>query len=185
MKLIAIDPGKTGGIAWEDTATIMPVTKVESKPAVTVLDLDNKGNKQYYKSGYKKGQVKRKIKSPAKFNTELNIIKIYDIFSDFTDLIIELPGTTVGNAARSSRTTHINFGKLLATAELAGLIIHTVAPHKWKKDLELPKDKLQTVELAEKLTGKSFRTPNGALLDGPADAYCIKHWYKKSLKELK
>ena len=181
--IASIDPGHSGAICIDGTTYPMPVTLIETKPAVTVYAKDAKGQKQYYKSGPLAGQPKLKTKSPAKFSKELDTRAIYDLLLPCHTLVIELPGSTVGNAAKSSRTTHVNFGKILACAELADCKIVTVAPHKWKADLNLPADKLPTILLVEALSGRSFRTPRGALLDGQADSYAILvHHYQHTLK---
>jgi len=51
----------------------------------------------------------------------------------------------------SSRTVERNYGKLLSLFELHGMSIHTIAAHKWKKDLNLSKDKSEAIKLAVKL----------------------------------
>jgi len=179
---ISVDIGLKGGFAMVDEAIPMPVCKVEVKPARYVQDLLN-GKKQYYKSGKNKGEVKMKQKSPAKYEEKLDVSTIYQHFTDVEVVIFESPGTSMGNAARSTATTNRNFGKLLALAELAECQIITVAPHKWKKDLGVTKDKLECVTLAEKLSGLSFRTARGALIDGPAEAWLIGYWYLNHYKE--
>ena len=52
--------------------------------------------------------------------------------------------------------------------------------YKWKKDLNLTKDKEQCVKYAEQLFNKSFRTQRNAMLDGPAEASLIGHWFIQS-----
>ena len=154
----------------------MPVDKIEVKKAKYKLDLLN-GKKQFYKSGSQKGQPKMKQISPAEYRTELNLFKIMDIFKESDSenekifVILESPAMSFGNSASSTATTNQNFGKLLAVAELCNLNIFTVPPHKWKKDLNLTKDKEECVKYAEQLSGKSFRTDRGALKDGPAESF--------------
>ena len=169
--------GLMGGISDGSTHYDMPVIKKEIKPARYVLDLNSKGKKQYYKSGSKKGEVKMKLKTPAKHKTELDLHAINDLFKIADTIVFESPAMSRGNSAASSATTNINYGKLLAVAELYGSNIVTVVPHKWKSDLRLSKSKLESIEMAEKLTGKSFRTNRGRLIDGPAEAFLIRHWY--------
>lgn len=183
MKIASIDPGLTGGITVDDIPFPMPIKTIETKSPVMVLRKDSKGNKRYYKSGPNKGQPMYKIKTPAKYRKELAVPEILIRLSACDVIVIESPGQSKGNSARSSRTTHINYGKILACAELCTAEVVTVAPHKWKADLGLPADKLPTVELAEKLSGLSFRTERGALLDGMADSYCIGYWYKTFKKD--
>ena len=174
--IAGVDIGLDGGISYADNHISMPIISIETSPAQYVQDLLN-GKKQFYKSGSKKGQVKVKLKKAAKFRRELDLIAIQTIFNECTTVVLELPGISMGNAARSTATTNRNFGKLLAVAELCECEIVTVTAHKWKKDLGLTKDKLECVCAAEKLTDTSFRTLRGALLDGPAEALLIRHWY--------
>lgn len=181
--VLGIDIGLKGGIASLDHAELMPVTQLLTKPAITVFEKDSKGNKLYYKTGPNKGEPKRRIKTPAKYATELDLGLIFKYFNDADTVVFEQPGTSIGNAARSTASTNRNFGKLLACAELAGCKIITVPPHKWKKDLGLSKDKLESVVLAENISKLLFRTSRGALLDGPAEAYLILHWYLNYYKE--
>ena len=152
----------------------MPTVKVETKPARYKLDLLN-GKKQFIKSGPKKGQAKTVQISAAKYDTHLALNEIKDFFAssepEKVAIILESPAKSIGNSARTTATTNRNFGKLLAVAELCNLNIFTVPPHKWKKDLNLTKDKEECVKYAEQLSGKSFRTDRGALKDGPAESF--------------
>ena len=184
VRVLGIDTGLTGGFCFSDKSTIpTPIRKVETKKAIYVQDL-LKGKKQYYKTGKRKDELKLKIKSPAKYKTELDIIKINNLFTNFTHLVIEQPGTTRGNAAKATATTFTNFGKLLAIAELHKLDITVVPAQKWKKDLGLKtKEKLEAVELAEKLSGLSFRTSKNALKDGEAESFLIRYWYIEQQKD--
>ena len=166
-----------GGISDGSIHYDMQVIKKEIKPARYILDLDSKGKKQYYKSGSKKGEVKMKLKTPAKYKTELDLHAINDLFKTADTIVFESPGISRGNSAASSATTNINYGKLLAIAELCGSNIVTVVPHKWKSDLGLSKNKMESIEMAEELTSKSFRTNRGRLIDGPAEAFLIRYWY--------
>lgn len=175
--IFGVDIGLSGGISNGHFHAPMPVKKIETKPAVLVLDKDSKGNKQFYSTGPKKGTVKYRIKSPAKTKAVLDVFELSRFFQPANTIVLEAQGTTYGNSAKSTRTTSINFGKLLAVAELSGAKVITVPPHIWKRDLKLSKDKLESVVMAEQLTGESFRTGRGALLDGKAEAFLIWHWF--------
>ena len=176
MKIYGIDIGLSGGISTRYNHWSMPTIDVEDKPAIYINDLCN-GKKQYYKSGSKKGEVKRKLKTPAKNHKELDLFELDSIISNHSTVVIETPGISMGNAARSTATTQRNYGKILATLELKHCEIIKVAPMKWKKDLKLSKDKTQSVNMAEMLSGNSFRTARGSLIDGQAEAFLIRHWY--------
>lgn len=186
--IVSADIGLNGGLSlFQDNQLVacisMPTVKVETKPARYKFDL-LKGKKQFIKSGPNKGQAKMIQISAAKYDTHLalNEIKDFFTFSEPGDvaIILEAPAMSFGNSASSTATTNQNFGKLLAVAELCNLNIFTVPPHKWKKDLNLTKDKEQCVKYAEKLFNKSFRTQRNAMLDGPAESALIGHWFIQS-----
>ena len=167
----------------------MPIIKVETKPAVKVFQKDSSGKKVYYSTGSRKGEPKMKIKTPAKHKTELNVQQLYSIFKRTDIIVIERQNPRPGNSAGSSFTTGINYGKLLALAELSGAKIELVAPGVWKKYYELDmtpteKKKLTNTEYkklslnqAERLTG--YKTSS----DGIADAICIgMYWITNKYK---
>ena len=177
--IVSVDPGLAGGISlFQNNKLVacisMPTVKVETKPARYKLDLLN-GKKQLIKSGSNKGKPKMIQVSAAKYDTQLALKEIEDFFlfsePEKVAIILEAPAMSFGNSASSTATTNQNFGKLLAVAELCNLNIFTVPPHKWKKDLNLTKDKEECVKYADKLSGKSFRTDRGALKDGPAESF--------------
>jgi len=177
--VVSVDPGLSGGLSIFQNGKLlecieMPIKKVETKPARYKLDLLN-GKKQFIKSGPNKGEAKKVQISAAKYeiNLALNNIRTFFTFlePEKVAIILESPAMSFGNSASSTSTTNQNFGKLLAVAELCGLNIFTVPPHKWKKDLDLTKDKEQCVKYAEQISGKSFRTIRGALKDGPAESF--------------
>ena len=189
--VVSADIGLSGGLSlFQDNKLIaciqMPTVKVETKPARYKLDLLN-GKKQFIKSGPKKGQAKTVQISAAKYDTHLALNEIKDFFTfpepEDVAIILEAPAMSFGNSASSTATTNQNFGKLLAVAELCKLKIFTVPPHKWKKDLNLTKDKEECVSFAEKLFNKEFRTPRGKLIDGPAESALIGHWFMNSQED--
>ena len=185
--IVSVDPGLAGGLSlFQDNKLVacisMPTVKVETKPARYKLDLLN-GKKQFIKSGSNKGKPKMIQVSAAKYDTQLALKEIEDFFL-FSEpkkvaIILEAPAMSFGNSASSTATTNQNFGKLLAVAELCNLNIFTVPPHKWKKDLNLTKDKELCVSFAEKEFGKKFRTDRGRLLDGQAESALIGLWFLK------
>ena len=186
--VVSVDPGLSGGLSLFVNnilikSILMPVKKIEIKPARYKFDLLN-GKKQFIKSGVNKGQAKMIQISAAKHDPHLALNKIKDFFTfsepEKVAIILEAPAMSFGNSASSTATTNQNFGKLLAVAELCNLNIFTVPPHKWKKDLNLTKDKEQCVKYAEQLFKKEFRTQRGKLLDGPAESALIGHWFINS-----
>ena len=182
-RIIASDPGILGGFALHDNTVIpTPLIKTETKPAIRILCKDSKGKKIIYKTGPLKGTPKYKIKTQAKHRLDLDVHAIYKLLKQHDVFIYEGLGSTMGNSARSSRTTSINYGKVLALAELANTEIIIVTPAKWKSDLKLTREKIDSVLLAEKLSGQSFRTERGALLDGQSESFLLKYWYEQKDK---
>ena len=181
--ILGVDIGLDGGISNGDVHLPIPTLKIETKSPVYIYNLDSKGKKQFYKSGPVKGQPKRITKSPGKYKRVIDTKKLFTYFNEADVIVVEDQGTTFGNSARSTRTTSVNYGKLLACAELSGAEVVIVQAQVWKKALKLSKDKLESVEMAEKLTGDSFRTPKGALLDGMAEGLLIHHWYITNKQE--
>ena len=186
--IVSADIGLSGGLSlFQGNKLVacisMPTVKVETKPARYKFDLLN-GKKQFIKSGPNKGQAKMIQISAAKYDTHLALNEIKDFFTfsetENVAIILEAPAMSFGNSASSTATTNQNFGKLLAVAELCNLNIFTVPPHKWKKDLNLTKDKEQCVKYAEQLFKKEFKTQRGKLLDGPAESALIGHWFINS-----
>lgn len=189
--IVSVDPGLAGGLSlFQDNKLVacisMPTVKVETKPARYKLDLLN-GKKQFIKSGSNKGKPKMIQVSAAKYDTHLALNEIKDFFSfsepENVAIILEAPAMSFGNSASSTATTNQNFGKLLAVAELCNLNIFTVPPHKWKKDLNLTKDKEECVKYAEQLFQRSFRTQRNRLIDGPAESALIGHWFINSQED--
>lgn len=182
--IISIDIGLDGGIYKNGIAYPMPTTEIILKAPVMVQALDKAGKKVIIKSGPDKGKVKMKIKTPAVTKRELDVFKIQELFESNIKqtIVLELPGNSIGNSARSSSTTDRNFGKLLAIAELSGANVVTVPANQWKKALNLSKDKIDSINLAEQLSGASFRSPKNKLYDGLAEALLIGYYYSEKIK---
>jgi len=182
--IISIDIGLDGGIYKNGIAYPMPTTEIILKAPVMVQALDKSGKKVIIKSGPDKGQVKMKIKTPAVTKRELDVFKIQELFesNDKQTIVLELPGNSIGNSARSSSTTDRNFGKLLAIAELSGANVVTVPANQWKKALNLSKEKIDSINLAEQLSGALFRSPRNKLYDGLAEALLIGYYYSEKIK---
>ncbi len=182
--IISIDIGLDGGIYKNGIAYPMPTTEIILKAPVMVQALDKSGKKVIIKSGPDKGQVKMKIKTPAVTKRELDVFKIQELFesNDKQTIVLELPGNSIGNSARSSSTTDRNFGKLLAIAELSGANVVTVPANQWKKALNLSKEKIDSINLAEQLSGALFRSHRNKLYDGLAEALLIGYYYSEKIK---
>ncbi len=171
----------------------MPTNRILIKPRQVQFDLDysttKSGKKQFIKSGPNKGQVKMKIKSPAKYKHELNIKYLYDLFKAQDVIIIEKQNPQPGNSAVSSASTMRNYGKLLALAELSEAKLVLVAPMTWKKHfgLALSKQerKLMTPKEYKDLSiYKAYELSNfNTSYDGISDAICIGYHYIQTNEE--
>ena len=183
--MVSADPGLLGSICIDGTTYPMPIKKIIVKEAITVFKY--KDPKKLVKSGKNKGQRPTIIKSKAKYRTELDMNQIKILFDchSIQDRVayIEMPGNTRGNSAKATKTTMMNYGKLLAVLELLGYRIEEIPANLWKRSMGLPKAKINTIEFVEKATGKSFRTERGALKDGEADAMAIYMYGCKKEKE--
>jgi hypothetical protein len=190
MMLQGWDCGLSGAVAtfvndkfqyFED----MPIRKVITREKIMQFDLKD-GKKQIIKSGPNKGQAKMKVRRPEKTKNELDTKRIMSLMSKADVIVIERQNPRPGNSASSSFTTGVNFGKLLACAELSGAKIVLVNPNTWKSYLGLSQNKLDSVEMAERLTGESFRTERGRLQHDASEAMLIGHWFlTKDKKEQK
>jgi len=173
MTIYGIDIGLSGGVSNGDYDLKMPTYKRLTKKAYMVQKKDAKGKAVVTKSGPNKGQKQMVIKSPAKYRNEIDTPVLYKWLNDADYIVIEAPGNTQGNSARVTKTTMTNFGKVLACAELSNAKVIIVPPSQWKKDLNLSKEKQDSIDLCEKLSGRKHKIT----WDGPAEAYLIRHWF--------
>ncbi len=184
MKLIAFDSGIHGAYACfigtnYEYCESMPTQKIVIQEKLLQFDLDDKGKKQIIKSGPNKNNFKTKVRRPEKTKLILDVKTILEVMSENDVILIERQNPRPGNSAQSSFTTGINYGKLLACAELSGAKVELVSPHVWKKGMKLSQDKLDSVKLAEELTGKIFKTNRGRLLHDEAEAVLLGYWFIK------
>jgi len=200
MIILSCDPGLLGGIAILSKSKIidvlpMPIKKVITAPKLVQLDLDLKGKKQYVKSGPNKGKAKTKLRRAEQSFKDFDIHAFKDIIELYNPdvIVIEKQHPRPGGSSASCAKTMVNYGKLLAIAETLCLNTVTVHPTVWKEyfNVTLTKEQrhtmpsaYQTIALktlsinkAEELSGKSFISPRGTMLDGLAEAYLIGLWY--------
>ena len=179
--VLSFDPGLSGAYSrFENGKYVyceaMPIYKKIIKEKLLQFDLEN-GKKQVIKSGPNKGNFKMKVRRPEKTKNVLAVSTILDAMKEADIIVIEEQSPRPGNSAGSSFTTGVNYGKLLACAELSEAKIVTTLPRVWKRDMKLSQDKLESIEMAEKLTGKEFRTARGRLLHDHAESCLIGYWY--------
>ena len=199
MKIISVDSGINGAIARIKDGDLhqvisMPTISVEVQAKIEQFDLRN-GKKQYVASGPNKGNVKMKVRRPAKHKKMLNVSEIYNMFKWADHIVLEKQQPMIGNAASSSFTIGLNYGRLLALAELSGTPFTEVMPASWKKDMHITmsKDeklalgndkklikhtlKAKSCALAKKRTGANLVTHKGRILHDEAEAILIGLWY--------
>ena len=200
MRLISVDSGINGAIArfndrdMQEVIT-MPVTKVETQSKLEQFWLDSAGKKVTVASGPNKGKFKMKLRRAAKYKNMLDVSEIYDMFEWADHIVLEKQQPMIGNAASSSFTIGLNYGRLLALAELSGTPFTEVMPVSWKKAMHITmsKDeklalggdkklithtlKAKSCALAKKLTGANLVTSKGRMLHDEAEAILIGLWY--------
>ena len=184
--LLAIDSGINGAIASFSDGKLtqvisMPTVNMEVQSKLEQLDLDAKGKKQFIKSGPNKGKVKMKPRRPAKYKKMLNTGHIYDMFKSADTIILEKQQPMRGNAASSSFTIGLNYGRLLALVELSGKAKVEVMPAVWKKYMGLGHDKQESVDMAEALESVKLTTDKGRLMHDEAEAILIGNYYLKKM----
>jgi len=184
--LLAIDSGINGAIASFSDGKLtqvisMPVVNIEVQSKLEQLDLDTKGKKQFIKSGPNKGKVKMKLRRPAKYKKMLNVGHIYDMFKSADTIVLEKQQPMRGNAASSSFTIGLNYGRLLALVELSGKNKVEVMPAVWKKYMGLGHDKQESVDMAEALESVKLTTDKGRLMHDEAEAILIGNYYLKKM----
>lgn len=198
MTIASCDIGLSGGITiiTDDSINIypMPTITVIDRPPVTIFARDASKKKVIIKSGPNKGTFKKIIKTPAKTHKELDCISIYNLIAGANQLVIETPGTSFGNAASSTAKVNLNYGKILAIAELLLIAIVPIPPHVWKGSktspegrigLNLGRDKSVAITYAEELLSDSNKVSNlttfKATQDGLAESLLIGYYYNKEL----
>jgi hypothetical protein len=184
--LLAVDSGINGAIASFSDSKLtqvipMPTLKIEVKSKLEQLDLDVKGKKQFIKSGPNKGKVKMKLRRPAKHKKIINTQHVYDMFKSADTIILERQQPMIGNSSSSSFTIGLNYGRLLALAELSGKATVQVMPSVWKKYLGLGHDKQESVDMAEALEGIKLTTDKGRLMHDEAEAILLGNYYLKKM----
>ena len=178
----------------------MPLSKIETKPAVKVLDLDCHGKKQYYKSGPNKEKPKYKIKTQAKTKSEIDWQEVQKILYAQDTIVIEEQQPRPGNGSAQCAKTMFQYGYLVGLAQSENpRQLKTIRPQKWKEDLGITLSDLDNEErkaltatertkLLKRLSyekavalypeqKKQFISPGGAIKDGRCEAVLIGYWF--------
>lgn len=104
---------------------------------------------------------------------EIDVHKLFEMMpKESIFCVIEQLLPMPGQNSKATTKAGVNYGKLLAVLELAGIPYQEVHPAKWKKEFQLiKKSKAHSCAVAKKLFPQlDFITPRGRLMDGVAEA---------------
>lgn len=147
MKIIGIDPGLQGGIAFLEDGLLtkiikMPITKLATKTKKKVKEMTAKEKKLH------------KAKKPVfKTKTIVDSKAIYDLVLNFKPdlVVIEKPFYLGINSSVVVGTTAENVGRLYGVAEGLGHKILRVPANSWKGYFDLEAEKEDAIAKAEEL----------------------------------
>lgn len=147
MKIIGIDPGLKGGIAFLEDGLIiklikMPITKLATKTKKKVKEMTAKEKKLH------------KAKKPVfKSKTIVDSKAVYDLVLNFKPdlVVIEKPFYLGINSSVVVGTTAENVGRLYGVAEGLGHKILRVPANSWKGYFDLETEKEDAIAKAEEL----------------------------------
>ena len=147
MKIIGIDPGLKGGIAFLEDGLIiklikMPITKLATKTKKKVKEMTAKEKKLH------------KAKKPVfKTKTIVDSKAVYDLVLNFKPdlVVIEKPFYLGINSSVVVGTTAENVGRLYGITEGLGHKILRVPANSWKGYFDLETEKEDAIAKAEEL----------------------------------
>lgn len=187
--LIAIDSGKHGAISFFhdgklDHVIDMPLMKILTKKEVRVFK--HKDPRAVYKSGKNKGQRPTKIKSPAKYKTEIDfnavineIMKyqaLVNPYADFMDndiFTMAIEEQFMLPNQGHSKPIFLNHGKLVGIGYVLCEKVIEIKASAWKKHYGLGKDKENSIKLAKKIFDWNFNDKK----DGQHESALIGKYY--------
>ena len=152
--IIAVDPGLNGAIAVVDGPMLRSVQTMPIMPW---------------------GQQKHIVDS-YKLNMILNNFRVdFDVNS----CVIERASARPGQGVTSMFTFGMAYGAVVALLQAHGLNMHVVAPHIWKRDLQLGTDKNESRNKASDLWPDNEHLFKRVKDDGRAEAALIGYWYEE------
>lgn len=171
MKIIGIDPGLQGGIAFlEDGLLVelikMPITKLATKTKKKVKEMTAKEKKLH------------KAKKPVfKTKTIVDSKAVYDLVLNFKPdlVVIEKPFYLGINSSVTVGTVGENVGRLYGIVEGLGHKILRVPANSWKGYFDIDADKEEAIAKAEELFPQvNLVPPKGRTKsDGMAEALLL------------
>jgi len=171
FKVIGIDPGLKGGIAFlEDNHLIqavkMPTTQLETKTKKKVKQMTAK-EKKLHKSKHAVYKTKTKVDSKA----------IYDLITDFEPdlVVIEKPFYLAIESRQSTATIAENIGRIYGIVESQKYKLEIVSSQTWKKYFDIGADKEEAINKAQELYPEvNLISPRGRVKsDGMAEAILL------------
>jgi crossover junction endodeoxyribonuclease RuvC len=148
VKILGIDPGKSGGVALIDTTAW----------TIAVIDMPVEA-----------ATKSRDLTSPT-------ALAAYFHASEADYLFLEEVGTQPGEGAVGAFSFGRGFGRIEGVAAGAMISVWLVRPQEWKRALQVPADKGRSVTRAKQLipgAASSFVGPRGGTKDGRAEAALI------------
>ena len=129
------------------------------------------------------------LEMPITITKEIDVNLLLSLFNSFSPsqlfCVIEDLIAMPGQSSKATQTTGINYGKLLAVLEIAGVSYQRVHPAKWKKEFQLyGKSKYGSAEVAKRLfPSEDFVTERGRLMDGAAESLLLAEYARRIYKE--
>jgi len=171
MKVIGIDPGLKGGIAFLEDDHLIQVVKMPT------TQLETKTKKKVKQMTVKEKKLHKSKQAVYKTKTIVDSKVVYDLITDFEpDLtIIEEPFALPTESRRSTTTIERNMGRILGIIESQRYKLESVRPHKWKGYFDIGADKEEAIAKAEELYPEvNLIPPRGRVKsDGMAEAILL------------
>lgn len=143
--------------------------------SVIGVDPGKKGGIAFISGNY--ASIHRMPDSPHQIITLLDYLRLED-----TMLVVELSQPMPGQGVVSSFTYGRHFGGFEWYAYLRGMRYVEVRPAKWKKEMGLNSDKINSIKLCQRLYPNLSLIPTGCRKphDGMAEALLIAEWALKT-----
>lgn len=181
MKIIGIDPGLKGGIAFLENGLLIKLIKMP------VARLATKTKKKIKNMTAKEKKLHKSKKPVFKTKTIVDSKAVYDLILNFKPdlVVIEKPFYLGINSAVVVGTTAENVGRLYGIAEGLGYKILRVPANSWKGYFDLEAEKEAAIAKAEELFPHvNLVPPKGRTKsDGMAEALLLAVYGSRSSKE--
>ena len=181
MKIIGIDPGLKGGIAFLEDGLLVKLIKMPT------VQLETKTKKKVKEMTAKEKKLHKGKKPVFKTKTIVDSKAVRDLVLNFKPdlVVIEKPFYLGINSAVVVGTTAENVGRLYGITEGLGHKILRVPANSWKKYFDLEADKENAIAKAEELFPQVNLIPPRCRekSDGMAEALLLAVYASRSSKE--